>query len=110
MDQHRFVESQYRIQHRHEDGSWGDMVEQPEHLDPAAHDTERAWNFRRIFRCTSCPRPSRWSRAPRATRSPSRAEGGGRRQGARHDRCPGAGCAGDRQLTAERGEPVGQAA
>ena len=54
MDQHRFIESQYRIQHRHEDGSWSDMVEQPEHLDPAAHDTERVWNLRRIFRCTSC--------------------------------------------------------
>jgi hypothetical protein len=54
MDQHRFIESQYRIQHHHEDGSWSEMVEQPAHGDPAAHDTERAWSLRRIFRCTSC--------------------------------------------------------
>lgn len=51
MDQHRFIESQYRIQHRHEDGSWGELVEEPAHHDPAAHDPERSWGLRRIFRC-----------------------------------------------------------
>ncbi len=54
MDQHRFIESQYRFEHRHEDGSWSQMVEQPAHNDPDAHDQERAWGFRRIFRCESC--------------------------------------------------------
>ena len=31
MDQVRFVESAYRIQHRHGDGGWGTMEEQPLH-------------------------------------------------------------------------------
>jgi hypothetical protein len=53
MDQ-RIGQLQYRIEHEHGDGSWGQMVEQPEHLDPAAHDPERAWSLRRIFRCTTC--------------------------------------------------------
>jgi hypothetical protein len=53
MDQ-RIQQLQYRIEHQHGDGSWGEMVEQPVHNDPAAHDPERGWSLRRIFRCTSC--------------------------------------------------------
>jgi hypothetical protein len=54
MDQHRFIENEYRVQHRHKDGSWGDMVEHPTHHDSAAHDPERGWGLHRLFRCTSC--------------------------------------------------------
>jgi hypothetical protein len=54
MDQVRFVESAYRIQHRHKDGGWGTMEEQPLHHGQAEHDPERRWGLRRIFRCTSC--------------------------------------------------------
>jgi hypothetical protein len=50
MDQIRFVESAYQIQHRHSDGSWGVMEE-----DTAAeHDPERSWLRGRIFRCRTC--------------------------------------------------------
>jgi hypothetical protein len=47
------LELQYRIEHRHADGSWGEMVEEPHH-DAAAHDPERGWSARRAFRCTRC--------------------------------------------------------
>jgi hypothetical protein len=30
------------------------MVEVQSHHDSAAHDPERQWPWRRIFRCTSC--------------------------------------------------------
>jgi hypothetical protein len=47
-------ELQYRLEHRHKDGSWAEMVEDRAHHDVADHDPERGWNLRRIFRCTSC--------------------------------------------------------
>jgi hypothetical protein len=50
----RSFEILYRIEHRHSDGRWGDMVEDRAHHDSAQHDPERGWNLRRIFRCTSC--------------------------------------------------------
>ncbi len=53
MDPARLVEMEFRISHSHNDGSSSPMVEVPHH-DPAAHDPERHWGFRRIFRCTSC--------------------------------------------------------
>ena len=53
MDQ-RIQQLQYRIEHQHGDGSWGEMIEQPAHHDSAAHDPERSWSLRRIFRCTGC--------------------------------------------------------
>jgi hypothetical protein len=53
MEQVQF-EIRYRIEHRHKDGGWGEMLEDRSHHDPADHDPERAWNRRRIFRCTSC--------------------------------------------------------
>jgi hypothetical protein len=43
----------YRLQHKHKDGSWGEMEDQPEHRAPA-HDSERKWGIARIFRCNSC--------------------------------------------------------
>jgi len=53
MDQAR-IELNYRVEHRHGDGSWGEMLEEQSHHDPAAHDPERNWGIRRLFRCTSC--------------------------------------------------------
>jgi hypothetical protein len=53
MDQHRFIETQYRIEHRHKDGTWAKMVEDREH-ESADHDEERAWANRRIYKCASC--------------------------------------------------------
>ena len=54
MDQARLREAEYRLMHRHGDGSWGEMVEAPLQHDPASHDPERRWGFGRLFRCTSC--------------------------------------------------------
>ncbi|HEY4190207.1 MAG TPA: hypothetical protein VGM28_07285 [Candidatus Limnocylindrales bacterium] len=54
MDQLRTFELQYRIEHRHPDGSWAEMVEERPHNDPAEHDAERAWGKRRLFRCGKC--------------------------------------------------------
>jgi hypothetical protein len=44
----------YRIDHRHADGSWGEMVEDRTPHSPAENDPERSWAKHRIFRCTSC--------------------------------------------------------
>jgi len=54
VDQHRFIETELRIQHRHGDGGWGALVEERSHESAADHDLERAWSSRRIFACTSC--------------------------------------------------------
>ena len=42
----------FRVEHRHDDGSWVPMEER-EHNE-AEHDAERAWLRRRVFACTSC--------------------------------------------------------
>lgn len=54
MDYTRSYELQYRIEHRHSDGSSSTMVEQRSHHDPADHDPERSWGVRRLFRCEGC--------------------------------------------------------
>jgi hypothetical protein len=54
MDQARLAEIALRIEHRHDDGTWGEMREHRGHHAPSDHDPERGWNLRRIFRCTSC--------------------------------------------------------
>ena len=54
MDQTRFIELQYRIEHRHKDGSWAEMEEVRSHHDAAEHDPERSWGIRRLFRCKTC--------------------------------------------------------
>jgi hypothetical protein len=54
MDQQRYIQMELMIRHRHDDGSWGEMVEDRSHHDPADHDPERRWGIGRIFRCTSC--------------------------------------------------------
>jgi hypothetical protein len=53
MDRLMAYDVYYRVQHRHKDGSWGDMEEAPSH-GVAAHDPERRWGVSRVFRCTSC--------------------------------------------------------
>jgi hypothetical protein len=55
VDQSRLFELELRIQHRHHDGGWGDMVEARPHGDAIANDPEREWGHHRIFRCASCP-------------------------------------------------------
>jgi hypothetical protein len=57
MDQLRYVEAAYRIQHQHPDGSWGLMEEEEPamlHHTSTEHDPERGWLRGRIFRCKSC--------------------------------------------------------
>jgi hypothetical protein len=58
MDQHRFVETGYFLEHQHKDGNWARLLEEEEptplHHTPAEHDPERRWSLRRIFRCESC--------------------------------------------------------
>ena len=56
MDNVRLFEAEYRIQHRHNDGTWGDMEEEDTSArhDPAQSDPERRWGVDRIFRCKSC--------------------------------------------------------
>ncbi|HEU4671750.1 MAG TPA: hypothetical protein VFS32_02515 [Candidatus Limnocylindrales bacterium] len=54
MDPASLVEIEYRVSHQHRDGSSSPMVEVTSHHDPAAHDPERHWGLRRIFRCTTC--------------------------------------------------------
>ena len=52
--QARILEMAYRIDHRHPDGSWGEMVEDRSPHSPVDHDPEKSWSRFRIFRCTSC--------------------------------------------------------
>lgn len=40
------------LQHRHADGSWGEM--QPAEHDSAAHDPEREWANGQLFVCKAC--------------------------------------------------------
>jgi len=53
MDPNMIIGEYYLLQHRHKDGSWAEM-EEVAHHSPAAHDQERSWGFRRIFRCRTC--------------------------------------------------------
>ena len=52
MDANTIIGEYYRLQHRHKDGSWAEM-EEVSHT-AAAHDQERSWGIRRIFRCRTC--------------------------------------------------------
>jgi hypothetical protein len=56
MENLRFVESAYRIQHKHGDGSWSPMEEEPRsrHHTSVEHDPDRSWLRGRIFKCSSC--------------------------------------------------------
>jgi hypothetical protein len=48
--QGRLLELQ--LQHRHSDGSWGEM--EAAHNDPASNDPERAWDNGEIYICKAC--------------------------------------------------------
>jgi len=52
MDPNMRIGQELFLEHRHGDGSWSPM-ERVEH-DSAAHDSERSWLRRMIFRCTTC--------------------------------------------------------
>jgi hypothetical protein len=52
MDPNLRIAQEFRIEHRHADGSWSPL--EPIHHDAADHDGERSWLRRTIFRCTSC--------------------------------------------------------
>jgi hypothetical protein len=54
MDLSRLREAEYRLTHRHTDGSWGTLVEAPLHHGAVEHDAERSWGDARLFRCESC--------------------------------------------------------
>jgi hypothetical protein len=54
MDQLRSSGVQYRIDHRHKDGSWAEMAEDRQPHDAADVDAERFWGVRRLFRCRTC--------------------------------------------------------
>jgi hypothetical protein len=49
MDPNFRVGQEFRIEHRHSDGSWSPLA--PIHHGEAEHDAERSWIRRRIFRC-----------------------------------------------------------
>jgi hypothetical protein len=52
MDPNLRIAQEFRIEHRHSDGSWSPL--EPAHHDSAAHDGERSWLRRTIFRCADC--------------------------------------------------------
>jgi hypothetical protein len=52
MDPNLRIAQEFRIEHRHGDGSWSPL--EPIQHDSAAHDGERSWLKRTIFRCAEC--------------------------------------------------------
>jgi hypothetical protein len=44
--------SELVLEHRHSDGSWGQL--ERSHHDPADHDPEREWRDRGLYVCTTC--------------------------------------------------------
>ena len=61
----RYIEL-LRLEHRHNDGSWGRLDPEPSHHSAAQHDPERRWSKGRIFRCASFDEPVRVEVAPGA--------------------------------------------
>jgi hypothetical protein len=52
MDANLRIAQEYRLEHRHSDGTWSPL--EPAHHDSVAHDSERGWLKRTIYRCTAC--------------------------------------------------------
>ena len=46
--------AEIQLEHRHNDGSWGELEPRPSHHDPAAHDPEREWASGTIYVCRTC--------------------------------------------------------
>ncbi len=49
MDPNLRIAQEFQLEHRHSDGTW-ERLQRVEH-DSAAHDSERSWLRRTIFRC-----------------------------------------------------------
>ena len=54
MDPNFRIEQEFRIEHRHRDGSWSPLEPLPH--GEAEHDAERSWLRSVRFRCLSCGR------------------------------------------------------
>lgn len=54
MDQSRMAELMFRLEHRHNDGTWESLEPRPSHHDPANHDPEAGWSDGEVFACPSC--------------------------------------------------------
>ena len=54
MDPNLFATSDLRMQHRHDDGSWGTLEPRPAHHSPSEHDPEGEWANHVIYACTTC--------------------------------------------------------
>jgi len=52
LDPNLRIAQEFRIEHRHADGTWSQLEPLPH--DSAAHDGERSWLKRTIYRCPSC--------------------------------------------------------
>lgn len=52
MDPNFRIAQEFRIEHRHSDGNWSPL--EPNQHDSAAHDGERSWIKRTVFRCKGC--------------------------------------------------------
>jgi hypothetical protein len=48
----RITELSLRMEHQHDDGSWGTFERAPH--DVADHDPEREWVKGQFFKCTAC--------------------------------------------------------
>lgn len=49
----RITEASLRMEHRHNDGTWGRL--EPMHHDSSAHDPERDWaKGKIIYSCSAC--------------------------------------------------------
>lgn len=53
MDGLRYEELRLRMQHQHNDGSWGNLEPRAPH-SPAELDPEREWATGVIYACTRC--------------------------------------------------------
>lgn len=54
MDPNLRIEQEFRIEHRHSDGSWAPL--EPVHHGEAEHDPERSWLRGLRLRCRDCGR------------------------------------------------------
>ena len=54
MEPLREEELSFRLQHQHDDGSWGTFEPTAPHHSPTDHDPEREWGKGTIYKCTSC--------------------------------------------------------
>ena len=58
----RLLELQLRVEHRHDDGTWG-RLERREHT-AVDHDPERDWANATIYQCATCDEQVRFQVEP----------------------------------------------